>query len=120
MKHITPSYMYRFAHTVLFTVAAASMARADYPSLVQSHSPIAYWQLNETAASPPLNILTNYGSVGSTGNGGVVRQITKGQPGKVGNAIQLANGGAGNNACYSKMDVPLTAELDPPAPSSVA
>ena len=118
MKPTSKTRLPRFACAVLFTAAAAWSARADFPSLVLSHNPIAYWQLNETApASPPLNTLTNYGSLGATGNGIAVRQVTKGQPGKVGNAISLYNGGSAI-ACYSKVDVPYSAALNPKPPFS--
>jgi hypothetical protein len=108
------------AGAVLFTAVSISPARADYSNVVASFNPIAYWRLNETTPpSPPLNLVTNHGSVGSAGNGVVVRQCTKGVAGKVGNSILLYNGGAGSIECDSKVDVPFTAALNPNPPFSV-
>src|SRR5207245_8974388 len=107
-----------FGATALLLLGSAVQTWADYQSSVQALNPIAYWRLDETAASPPLNLLTNKGSVGALGNGVVVRQVTKGQTGVVGNSILLNNGGSGI-ACLSKVDVPYTPALNPTAPFSV-
>src|SRR6266576_1244337 len=102
----------------LILLCGALPALADYSNTVGSFNPVAYWRLNETAASPALNVVANSGSVGAAGNGYVVRQGTKGQPGVVGNSILLYNGGSGI-ACYSKVDVPFNAALNPVAPFSI-
>src|SRR5258708_40222137 len=96
----------------LLAAAAAWPVRADYPSTVLSHNPLAYWRLDETATSPALNVLTNKGSVGTAGNGIVVRGVTKGQPGEVGNSILLVNGGSGSIDCKAKVDVPFNPALN--------
>jgi hypothetical protein len=105
---------------VLFTAVAISPAHADYSNTVASFNPIAYWRLNETAPpSPPLNLVTNYGSAGSAGNGVVVRACTKGQPGEVGKSILIANSGAGSQDVLGKVDVPFNAALNPSPPWTV-
>src|SRR6267142_5496213 len=104
MKPTSQNKIPRFACAVLFTAAALWSARAsDYPTTVLSHNPLAYWRLDETAISPPLNVLTNQGTVGPAANGIMVRQATKGQAGVVGNSLHLNNGGSGI-ACLGKVD----------------
>ena len=92
---------------------------ADYPSTVMSHSPVGYWRLNETAPSPALNIVANSGSLGSAGDGYVVLDVGKGQPGKVGNAIRLVNSATDTAYSGSKVDVPYHADLNPETPFTV-
>jgi hypothetical protein len=109
-----------FASTVLFAAISISPARADYSSAVASFSPVGYWRLNETAPpSPPLNLVTNHGSVGSAGNAVVVRNCTKGQTGMVGNSISINNSGAGSVDCSGKVDVPFNAALNPAPPFTI-
>jgi len=62
-------------------LSAQIATSADYPTTVSGFNPLGYWRLDETAVSPPLNVLTNQGSLGASGNGIVVRQVTKGQAG---------------------------------------
>jgi hypothetical protein len=119
MKPTIPKTIARFAGAALFAAATVWSARADYSSTVLSHSPLAYWQLNETTPSPALNLLTNKGSVGTAGNGVIVRDAVAAQPGKVGNSITLNNTGAGSIDVLGKVDVPFNAALNPKAPFSI-
>src|SRR5215472_16755796 len=106
--------------TALLALSGSALQAADYPTTILSHHPAAYWRFNETAPpSPALNLVTNYGSVGSAGDGVAVRQVTKGQPGIVGHSILLYNGGVGSTECDSKVDVPFNAALSPNAPFTV-
>jgi len=107
-----------FAGATLLVSFVALTLRADYSNTVASYNPLAYWRLDETAASPALNKVANSGSVGSSGEGIVVRQVTKGAAGRVNNCISLNNGGSGI-ACLAKVDVPYNAALNPAAPFSV-
>jgi hypothetical protein len=106
---------------VLFAAVAVSPARADYSNTVASFNPIGYWRLNETAPpSPPLNVVTNYGSVGSNGNAVVVLNCTKGHTGAVGKSILFdGNAGAGSIDVSAKVDVPFNAALNPAPPLTV-
>jgi hypothetical protein len=105
--------------SAVLLAAAVWPARADYSNSVASLNPLAYWRLNESATSPPLNLATNYGSLGSAGNGNIIRQITKGVGGVAGNSILLYNGGSGSISCFSKVDVPFSPALNTPPPFSV-
>src|SRR5215471_8657536 len=118
---ITPcfSHLARFG-TALLALSGSALMAADYATTVLSHHPVGYWRFNETAPpSPALNLVTNYGSVGSSGDGVAVRQVTKGQPGIVGHSILLYNGGVRSIECDSKVDVPFNAGLNPHPPFMV-
>src|SRR5258706_14971838 len=53
----------------LVALVAAPLARADYQSTVISQSPVGYWRLSETTASPPpITTAVNSGS-SAAGNG---------------------------------------------------
>src|SRR5690242_5835682 len=57
---------------LVFAVSAASalVAHADYQSTVLSFNPAGYWRLSEAAPVPGVaDVITNYGSLGSAGNG---------------------------------------------------
>src|SRR5262249_39445629 len=109
---------------MLLALCAAATARADYASDVVAKGPLAYWRFNETAASPPLNKITNSGSLGNIADGYPVQNtdpgVVKGEPGVVGTCLRFHNGGqtdVGN--CLSKVDVPWNAALNPKPPFSV-
>ncbi len=92
---------------------------ADYPTTVQSYSPLAYWRFNETAVSPAQNSVANSGTVGSIANGYVVLDAIKGQSGRVGNSVRFNNPGGAVAYCGSKIDVPFNPGINPGAPFSV-
>src|SRR5271156_4978446 len=107
-------------------------ARADYASTVLSYGPVAFWQLNETAASPPLYVITNSSTLGGALNGyGVDTNevlaanhdtgipVISGQPGIVGNCARLSNAGDDTAFCYSKIDVPWNAANNPNPPFTI-
>ena len=100
---------------ILFIVAFLGSARADYSSVVLSNNPVGYWRFDETAASPPLNKITNASTLGSVADGYVVDGAAKGQPGIVGNSVRFSNPQAVTNAGFlgSKIDVPYNAALNP-------
>jgi len=109
----------RFAGAVLLTVAAIMPARADYPSTVQALGPVGYWRFDDTAASPPLNIITNATALGSIANGFCVATATKGAPGIIGTSVRFNNPGNNVALCNDKIDVPWNAALNPNPPFSI-
>lgn len=120
MKTLCPSHPLPATGALLLALGfgLASQA-ADYASRVLSHGPVAYWRFNEAVASPSPNIVANSGSLGSVGNGYIVMDVGKGEPGKVGNAIRLNNTSQSTAICGSKVDVPFNPALNPAAPFSV-
>jgi hypothetical protein len=110
--HPTPNHL-RLLGAITIAVSAVTVSYADYKSTLLAHNPLAYWQFDGTAASPPLNLVTNYGSVGSAGNGVVVRACDKAQPGAVNSSMNFNNLGSGSIDCLAKVDVPYTAGLNP-------
>jgi hypothetical protein len=105
--------------TVLTGAALYSAAAADYPTTVQSYNPLAYWRLDDTAASPALNIVSNSGTLGRAGDGYVVEDVGKGEPGVVGNSIRLNNPGLTIGHLGSRVDVPYTAAISRNFPFTV-
>lgn len=105
---------------LLGTLALGGGVQAsDYPTTIQSLNPLAYWRLDETTASPAINTVANSGTLGSAGNGHIVLDVGKGEPGKVGSAARFVNNGNTVGYCGSKIDVPYNAAINPVAPFSV-
>src|SRR5437879_5485842 len=103
-------------------LACTSLLGSDYPTTVQSFSPLGYWRLNEAGPSPALNSVANSGSLGAAGNGYVVLDVGLGQSGAnavVGNAARFNNPGASTGPCGSKIDVPWSTAINPNPPFSV-
>jgi len=57
-----PTTTTRVLFAGVFMGFAALTVRADYSNTIGSFNPLAYWRLNETAASPALNTVANSGS----------------------------------------------------------
>lgn len=53
--------------SVLAAVTAATSARADYASTVQSLNPVAYWPLDETNQPPPVAFIAQNLGLGGSG-----------------------------------------------------
>jgi len=104
---------------MLIALSSGLATAADYPTTVSSFNPLGYWRLNETASSPALNSVANSSTLGAAANGYVVLDVTKGQPGIVGNSIRLNNVGNTVGHCGSKVDVPYLAALNPASPFSI-
>src|SRR5262245_60397464 len=109
----------RLAGASLLALCSMHALASDYPTTVQSFSPLGYWRLDETASAPAVNKVANSGSLGSTGDGILVLDVDKGQSGVVGNSIRLNNPGNTVGYCGSKIDVPWNVALNPAAPFSV-
>jgi len=88
-------------------LCGATLALADYPTYLQSLSPLGHWQLNETGTVPPATVIQNLGSLGATDNGAPVGGALLGVPGVLtGNtAIIVTNG--------SHAAIPYDANLNP-------
>lgn len=101
-------------------LACITASAADpYPTAVSGFSPLGYWRLDETAAAPAVNKVSNSGSLGSDADGFVVLDVGKGEPGVVGTAIRLNNPGPTTGYAGSKVDVPYHPGLNPVPPFSV-
>ena len=87
-------------------------ARADYASTVSGFTPVGYWRFNETATAPAQNSVSNASTMGSVLNGYVVRDVVKGEPGKVGTSVRLTNPSVAAGYCGSKIDVPFNYALN--------
>ncbi len=102
------------AGALALALYSALPLRADYASDVLAQSPLAYWRFNETAVAPPLDSVTNSGSLGTTGDGYVVLDVLKGQAGVVGSSIRLNNaGGPVIGYSGSKVEIPFNPALNP-------
>jgi hypothetical protein len=122
MKLTTRKNIPRFASAFLLAVAAVMPARAaDYQSTVQSYDPVGYWRFDETAASPPLNIISNLSALGGVANGYCVGGPSKGESGIIGTSIRFNNPNVLSDVGYlaTKIDVPWNAALNPNPPFSV-
>jgi hypothetical protein len=108
------------AGVILLGALASLPVRAqNYPTLILAQSPLDYWRFNETTPSPAPDIISNLGSAGAAGNGYAVGALT-GQPGGiVGNAVQLINAGDAVGYCYTRIDIPNLAALNPQPPFTV-
>lgn len=104
---------------MLLALTVVPNLRADYASSVLAKNPLAYWRLNETTASPPLNTVANSSPLGSIVTGYVVGTANKGQAGIVGNCIRFNNPGVVIGNCDSKVDVPWNANLNPLPPLTI-
>jgi hypothetical protein len=107
------------AASALATLTCMSALASDYPTTVLSHNPLAYWRFDETAAAPPLNIISNYGSLGRVGDGRVILDVGKGEAGVVGSSIRLNNPGVTIGHCGSKVDVPFNSAISRNAPFTI-
>lgn len=108
------------AATVIFVIAGAMTAQADYQTTVLSQGPVGYWRLNETTHPPVLPILaTNIGSVGVAGNGTYISAIRGTTPGAIVSepasaAVRFPGLTDGN-----RVSVPFTNQWDPGGPFTV-
>ena len=107
------------AGAIALALYSALPVRADYATDVLAQNPLAYWRFNETATSPPLDSVANSGSLGSVGDGYVVLDVLKGQPGVVGSSIRLNNTGSTIAYGGSKVEIPYNPALNPSAPFSI-
>ncbi|MEI9961280.1 MAG: LamG domain-containing protein [Limisphaerales bacterium] len=95
----------------ILTIAVPS-AHADYASTVESFNPLAYWRFDETVATPPLNTVSNYGTLGGIANGYAMNNATKGQPGIVSNSIRFSNPGNVVGLSSNKVEIPYNPALN--------
>lgn len=107
------------ATTALTFCLASSLARADYASTVSSFSPLAYWRLNETVATPPLNTVSNLGAIGGSAHGYAVNGPLKGEAGIVGSSIRFINAANTVGICSNKVEVPHHPALNTAPPFSI-
>src|SRR5437868_165566 len=118
MKKPVPSLL-RIPLIVSVMLCSLTQLWADYATALQALNPLGYWRFNETATSPAINKVANLGSLGSIGDGYVVLDVGKGEPGIVGNAIRLNNPTSNTGYAGSKVDVPFNAALNQLPPFSV-
>lgn len=85
MKTQTSKTRALLAVAALVALGATPLARADYSNTVVSQSPVGYWRLSETTASPPpVTTAANLGSsAGGNGTYNGSSGFFRGQPGAV-------------------------------------
>ena len=113
------SFVHRIVAVAFLVFTAINSTRADYASTVSGYSPLAYWRFNETVATPPLNTVSNFGSLGSTANGYAVNGAIKGEAGIVGSSVRFTNPANAIEFSGSKIDVPFNAPLNSAPPFSI-
>jgi len=107
------------AGAILFgALATLPVLAQTYPTIFQALSPVDWWQFDETTQSPAINTVSNLGSAGITGTGYVVSAgySVTGSNGIVGNGVYLSNPGDATGICYTRIDIPNNAALNPPPP----
>ena len=105
---------------LLGALATLPIHAQNYPTLIQAQSPLDYWRFDETTPAPAPDIISNLGSAGPAGNGYAVDGALTGQPGGiVGNAVQLINVGDTVGDCYTRIDIPNLAALNPNPPFTI-
>jgi Concanavalin A-like lectin/glucanases superfamily/Immunoglobulin domain/Immunoglobulin I-set domain len=103
---------------IAVAIAGVGAIAADYPTTVQSHSPLVYYRFSETTPAPAALVAVNKGSIGAAGNGYGVIALTdtntlSGHPGIVGNSYLIENPANTVGQALSKVDVPWNAALNP-------
>ena len=104
---------------VAFFTLNLSLLAQDFPTQILSQKPIDYWRLDETNSSPPADLVSNYGSAGPTANGYLVSAIRGAPGGIVGNYVAFTNTGQNIEDCYSRIDIPNRAALNPQPPFTI-
>ena len=95
--------------SLLLLMFSALTARAAYQDQIVADQPVGYWRLGDAAGSATA---VNSGSLGSTGNGTIIKNVTFGLPGALkGDANTAAN----LDGAQAKIDVPFTTALNTPA-----
>src|SRR5580658_7860250 len=90
-----------------------------FPQIIQGQLPYNWWRFDETTASPAINTVANLGSAGAAGTGYVVQAVTGVPGGIAGNCVLFTNTGQYIGACYSRIDIPNNATLNPQPPFSI-
>jgi hypothetical protein len=117
MKITCPQTIARFAGAALFAAATVWTARADYPAMILSNSPVGYWRLTETNMSPPLNIISNFSTQGALVNGIAINDtVTNGQPGRIGTSVGFY---ADPASTLAEIDMPWNALINSEPPFSI-
>jgi hypothetical protein len=104
---------------LLGALAAVPVRAQTYPTLLKAQSPADYWRFDETTHSPAINVISNQGSAGAAGTGYVIQAVTGVPGGIVGNCILFTNSGQDVGHCYSRIDIPNLAALNPEPPFTV-
>jgi hypothetical protein len=107
------------AGAILFGALGALPVLAQFDTIISSQSPLDWWKFDETQASPPINLVSNSGSLGAPGTGYVVGTVTLGVPGIVGNAALFINTGQNVGNCTARIDIPNRPELNPQPPFTI-
>ena len=90
-------------------LGSAAAVLADYPTHVQSLSPLGYWRLNEAGPVPSPVVLKNLGSLAPADDGAPVGSAQLGAPGFLtGSTAMRVAGGACANVAYDPVLNPAT------------
>jgi hypothetical protein len=96
-----------------------AIAQGSYGGAVMGMVPVAYWQLNETNAVPPADVVANAGSLGAVGNAFGLGDPVQGEPGIVGQSFRFSNTNMDVTYLGAHADVPFNPGLNPAAAFSV-
>ncbi|HUD47962.1 MAG TPA: LamG-like jellyroll fold domain-containing protein [Candidatus Baltobacteraceae bacterium] len=108
------------AAMLLGALATLPVRAQTYPTQIEALMPLDYWRLNEKALPLAPDIISNLGSAGAAGNGYALSGALTGQPGGiVGNAVQLLNPTDDLDDCYTRIDIPNLAVLNPAPPFTI-
>jgi hypothetical protein len=92
---------------------------ATYQTTLLSFHPVAYWPLNETNVPPAADVATNVGSLGFSGNGFPIDDVSQGQAGIVKNCFGFSNPSLDVAYLGTHVDVPYNPALNPSGPFTV-
>ena len=104
---------------LLIALAVPPVRAQNFPTLIQSNSPVHYWRFNETTPSAPIDTVSNLGSVGTAGTGYVLNGALTGEPGIVGQSVRLFNIGQFIGQDTNMVDIPNVPALNPEPPFSI-
>jgi hypothetical protein len=117
----TYRYISLTAAAILIGSLALPVRAQNFSTQILDQGPIDYWPLYETnASSPPVDTVSNLGSAGiaATGYllGGAIRGETRGA---VNNYVMFTNNGQNIAYCYTRLDIPNLAALNPQPPFTI-
>jgi Concanavalin A-like lectin/glucanases superfamily len=115
------------AGAILFGALGALPVLGQFDTIISGQSPLDWWKFDETQASPPINMVSNLGSLGAAGTGYLVGTVGLGAPGigiqashtLVGTAAIFTNSGQNVGNCTARIDIPNRPELNPEPPFSI-
>jgi hypothetical protein len=107
----------QIAQTRTYTLSVTGPS--SYGNAALALRPLAYWRLDETNQPPRAAIATNAGSLGNSGTGFVINNVTPAQPGIVGTSFHFSNPELLIELLGGHVDIPYTPALNPNGPFTI-